>query len=286
MEHSDGLICNIARKLKEAALRTEKEIMNLFPPLLAYELLTGCQRYISHDFDPPWDSSGFLFSKSSDASFDIGVYKKVGDFFVNYTGNSKATYTSGCGLYHETYGEHYEEWMEEQYRNAHYSVLHMTDVEILLTLARETFGEDNFDTLDMNSLIDDLLDAVEEFEDLSILHAENLRIKISEMDLLFVYKLGEKRAKERLHNEQMEMEQSKKQIELEKAAFNKLWPLLEKKYKLAYQRPFPKRIEMPEFTSFQQFLDDHNVQKQERVLIGKYAPISFSNSVFFKLSSK
>ena len=126
MEHSDGLICNIARKLKEAALRTEKEIMNLFPPLLAYELLTGCQRYISHDFDPPWDSSGFLFSKSSDASFDIGVYKKVGDFFVNYTGNSEATYTSGCGLYHETYGEHYEEWMEEQYRNAHYSVLHMT----------------------------------------------------------------------------------------------------------------------------------------------------------------
>ena len=171
MEHSDRLICNIANELKEAALRTEKEIMNHFPPLLSYELLTGHQRYISHDFDPPWDSSGFLFSKSSDISFDISVYKKVEDFFVNYTGNSKATYTPGCGLYHETY-------------------------------------------------------------------------------------------------------------------VNKLWPLLEKKYKLTYQKPFPKRIEMPEFISFQQFLDDHNVQKQERVLIGKYAPISFSNSVFFKLSSK
>ena len=110
-------------------------------------------------------------------------------------------------------------------------------------------------------------------------------MKLGEMDLLFVYKLGEKRAKEQLIKERIAMENRKKQIDMEQSAFNKLWSLLEKKYRLAYQQTFPHRIDMHAFESFEQFLNEHKVQQKERILIGKYAPIQFSNSVAFKLTA-
>lgn len=178
---------------------------------------------------------------------------------------------------------------EEQYRSAHFDVFGEWDDDELWLLAKNIFDEDfsgQADDIDLHFLPVDLCEEMEEFEDLSTLYACDLLLKLSEMDIILVYKLGENQAKERINLLQLEMEQRKKEIELEKAAFNKLWSLLEKKYRLIYQKPFPKRIEMPDFQPFKQFLDNHHVQHQERVLISKYAPISFSNSVTGKLRTK
>lgn len=285
MKKLDQLVEGIVIELNTTAKRVEKSIIQRFPKNLAYDFLTGHPRYLSHDLDPPWDHSGQLFSKLSEPQFKVNHYKKVGDFFEEYTGNSKASYLSGCGLFHETYGDQYEEWVAELFRNAHYAVLEGQDANVLMALASETIDDDFTAAEEIDCLAYELVDAIAEFEDQSYCYAESLCEKLGEMDLLFVYKLGEKQANEQLVKERMAMENRKKQIEMEISTFNKLWSLLEKKYRLAHQQSFPNRIEMPDFESFEHFLDEHKVQKEERNLIGKYAPISFSNSVIYKLTA-
>ncbi|AOV07559.1 hypothetical protein [Sporosarcina ureilytica] len=283
MESSERLIHHIAVDLKEEALRIEKEIMMQFPPLLGYDLLVGRKYYLSHNLDPPWDRSGHLYSKSIDATFDKKDYKKVKEFFEEFRGNSIASFVSGCGLYYETYGEYYKEWMIGKYQNAHYAVLENLNIDVVTMLTGRSYDKDSSD---IEERVDCLMDEVNEFVDQSYFYAENLFLKIIEMDLHFVYKLGEKKARKRLHRMRVDMENEMKNIEQEKAVFNRFWPLLEKKHKLVYQKSFPSRIEMPEFESFQRFLQKQNVSEQEMNLIGKYAPISFSNSVTNKLQLK
>lgn len=284
MKESLRIIKRIESELKEIVQKTETEIMKLFPPLLSYDLMTSFKRYISHEANPPWDHSGSLYTSFPDVNFDLADYEKVEDFFEQYTGNSMATYISHHGLHHETYREKYTDWFEEQYRNAHYGYLRSLESDVLSLLAMETYGDDYLDQNDTDWLINDLIDEIEGFEDDAFIHAEALCSKISEMDLLFVYKMGEKEAKERILQEHIAHENAVRQLKVEKEAFCKRWVLLEKKYRFAFQKPFPKRIEMPEFEAFKQFLDQHHVSKEERVLISKYAPISFSNSVFYKLN--
>src|SRR5699024_7218749 len=104
------------------------------------------------------------------------------------------------------------------------------DSEVLVLLAVEIYGKDYPEQNEMDYLINDLIDEVEEFEDMSFLHAEGLCSKISGMDLLLVYKLGEPEAKERLLQEQVERENATKLMRDEEDAFHKRWLLLEKKY--------------------------------------------------------
>lgn len=279
------IIKKIECELKEVVKKIETEIMQLLPPLLSYDLMTGSKRYISHDLDPPWDHSGTLFSCSTNGNFKLADYEKVEDFLEEYTGNSVATYISRHGLCHETYREKYSGWLEEQYHNAHYDYFNKLGSEVLKLLAKDIYDKDYLEQSDNDTdyLINELIDEFEEFEDMSFLHAEDLCSKISEMDLLLVYKLGEPEAKERLLQEQIKIENITRQMRDEKEVFHKRWLLLEKKYKLVFQKPFPERIEMPDFEIFKHFLDQHHVSKEERALIAKYAPISFSNAVINKL---
>ncbi|WP_080873870.1 hypothetical protein [Oceanobacillus timonensis] len=277
------LIKKIETDLHEVADQIETEIMQLFSPLLSYDFMRGQKYYVSHEFDPPWDYSGTLFRCQTDENFNLDDYEKVADFLEEYTGNRIATYQSHCGLFHETYREKYSDWFEEQYRNAHYGYFNKLENEKLELLAMEIYNDGYLEKNDIDDLINELINDMEEFEDMSILHAEYLCTKISEMDLLLVYKLGEPEAKNWLLQEQMEIENTARQMKEEKEAFDKRWLLLEKKYRLTFQKPFPKRIEKPDFQSFKHFLDKHHVSKEERILIAKYAPISFSNAVSHKL---
>ncbi|MDY0406069.1 hypothetical protein P5G51_012320 [Virgibacillus sp. 179-BFC.A HS] len=229
-KESTLIIKTIECELKEVAKQVETEIMQLFPPLLSYDLMTGNKRYISHDFDPPWDHSGTLISCSTNVNFNLADYEKVGDFLEEYTGNSVATYISRHGLFHETYRDKYSEWFEEQYRNAHYDYFNKLGNEVLELLAMEIYDKDYLEQNgnDTNYLINELIDEVEEFEDMAFLHAEDLCSKISEMDLLLVYKLGEPEAKERLLQEQIKIENVIRQMSDEKDVFLKRWHLLEK----------------------------------------------------------
>lgn len=282
----------IESDLKDVVKQVEAEIMQSFPYLLSYDLLTGRKQKLTHDFDPPWDYSGTLISTPGNTSYNVADYEKVGDFLQEYTGNTIASYISNYGLLHETYEEKHSKWGEDKFRDAHYDYFNKLGKETLETLIVDILGKSYLDydgdehEEDLNDLTEILITYVDEFEDLSFSYAESLYSKIMDMDLLLVYKLGEPEAKEDIHRQRVECERAEKLMREEEEAFYKWWPLLEKKYKLSFQKPFPKRIEMPDFESFAHFLDQHQVSIKERALIAKHAPISFSNSVSYKLKGK
>ena len=283
MKSTSQLMQNVSAKLKRATGEVEADIMSQFPSMLVYNLLTGVKRYITHDYDPPWDCSGSLYSNPTNNRFHVQQYDKVRDFFVEYTGNSIASYVSGCGLFYETYEEYYWEWMEQEFRSAQWSVVESLPDDVWIQLAHEIWGEEDVDLGDKEMLI---CEFIEEFDDNLFIYIEELLAKIGDMTMQLAYGLGEDQAMERIRKEDEEQRKRAVQIEKERAEFKTFWPLLEKEYRLTYQKEIPKIIEMLEYPSFKQFLDQHHIDKNKRRLIAKYAPISFSNKVEFKLLKK
>ena len=279
------LIKRIESELREMIRQTEVEIMQSFPAIFCYDLMTASKFYLSHDYDPPWDQSGTLFKCSTNEGFQVANYDTVENFFNEYTGNSVASYVSHHGIFYETYGENYFNWFVEKYRNTQYDYFKKLGHEVLDLLAKDIYEKNYWETkdLEINDLIYGLIDEIEEFEDMLFHYAEVTCSKIRMMDVHLIYKLGEQEAKEQIVQEQIERKKAEKQMRDEKEAFLKRWQLLENKYRLVFQKPFPKRIEMPDFEAFKNFLDQHDVSKEERGLIAKYAPISFSNRVFYEL---
>jgi len=97
MKESLQIIKKIEIEFKEVVKQTETEIMNLFPSLLAHDLMTNRKHYISHDADLPRDHFGSLYTSFPDMNFDLADYEKIEIFFEEYTGNSIATYISHKG---------------------------------------------------------------------------------------------------------------------------------------------------------------------------------------------
>jgi len=97
MKESLQIIKRIEIEFKEVVKQTETEIMNLFPSLLAHDLMTNRKHYISHDADLPRDHFGSLYTSFPDMNFDLADYEKIEIFFEEYTGNSIATYISHKG---------------------------------------------------------------------------------------------------------------------------------------------------------------------------------------------
>ena len=67
-------------------------------------VLAGEVIEITHDYDPPWDYSGQSRKSRVDPMLLLTWHATL-DTWLNdeYTGNSQATFTSGCGLSWETY---------------------------------------------------------------------------------------------------------------------------------------------------------------------------------------
>jgi hypothetical protein len=66
---------------------------------------------IDDSCNPPWDCSG---QPKITGKLNLEDYDKLEGFLEEYTGNSQATYVSGCGLYHETFEDDLENLVQEQ----------------------------------------------------------------------------------------------------------------------------------------------------------------------------
>ena len=75
------LIKRIESELREMMRQTEVEIMQSFPAIFCYDLMTASKFYLSHDYDPPWDQSGTLFKCSTNEGFQVANYDTVENFF-------------------------------------------------------------------------------------------------------------------------------------------------------------------------------------------------------------
>lgn len=76
----------------------------------SYTIQYSTAHKVSYDSDPPWDCSGRTVETGS---FDLSQYKTFKEFQEEYTGNTKASYMSGCGFFHETYEEELLYQLEE-----------------------------------------------------------------------------------------------------------------------------------------------------------------------------
>lgn len=73
-------------------------------------VLNGVSTGISHDNDPPWDNSGIVWKQQSDPDTLLDRYKTLAEWMEQeYTGNSRASYVSGMGLFWDTYKDEIEE---------------------------------------------------------------------------------------------------------------------------------------------------------------------------------
>ncbi len=89
----------------------------------AFIILYNNKRYeVDHDFDPPWDTSGHAWSVGY---FALEDFVKLKDFLQELTGNTTASYVSGCGLFHDVF----EDELREIIRKHVYDFAVKTDFE-------------------------------------------------------------------------------------------------------------------------------------------------------------
>ncbi|MBI5515389.1 MAG: hypothetical protein HY909_16540 [Deltaproteobacteria bacterium] len=83
----------------------------------AYALRYNTRFEIDHSTDPPWDCSGRLVR--TDERFDPAECSTLRDLWDEPNGQTRATYTSGYGMHHITFGDE----LEEAAREATYAFL-------------------------------------------------------------------------------------------------------------------------------------------------------------------
>lgn len=103
--------------------------------------------------------------------------------------------------------------------------------------------------------------------------------KIGKTNFLFLYRKGKVIAEKII---QQDIKEAQQEQENKKKA-QKMWRLLDKKYRLMFQKPIPSRIKHSNFKQFNQFLSEQNLTREEWAFIAQYAPISVSNRVRSKL---
>lgn len=78
-------------------------------------VLNEKRHMLTHEYDPPWDSSGLTETMQVSSHRLLDLYDTLMSWLENeYTGQSTATFSSGCGLYWETYGDWLEQHIQQQ----------------------------------------------------------------------------------------------------------------------------------------------------------------------------
>jgi hypothetical protein len=79
-------------------------------------LLDGKTFDVDHSFDPPWDHSGILFCRNlTEEERGEILSKTLGEWMRSqYSGNSTASYVSGCGLFHDDYQKVIEDHVQDR----------------------------------------------------------------------------------------------------------------------------------------------------------------------------
>lgn len=93
-------IKDIQTNLKEMVSQKKEAFFQEIFDEATYLFMYEEKQTISHDFDPDWDCSGVVVDSSKKHKLDD--YKTFEDFAeAVFTGETNATYVSGCGLAHE-----------------------------------------------------------------------------------------------------------------------------------------------------------------------------------------
>lgn len=88
-------------------------LLGLRPELavwFAYQILEGRKFEVDYSWDPPWDCSGHL---KTSGNLSLADYNQLFDFLDEYSGNSRPSFVSGCGMFHDSYRDDLTEVVSE-----------------------------------------------------------------------------------------------------------------------------------------------------------------------------
>ncbi|MGO0063467.1 hypothetical protein ACTID9_26275 [Brevibacillus fluminis] len=171
---------SISQQIRDKVEGKFQILLNRLAVDLAYDFIFRPKYIVTHEFDSPWDYSGTLLRL--DEGFSLDDYPCIGDFLEEYTGNSIASYISGCGFFHDTYEEKYEQLISEFIFDCYNEVLSHIDVQVLVDLLLKNGCEISED--DKTDIIQTIID-FELFEEVHWYHLDLLeRIKPMSFKLL------------------------------------------------------------------------------------------------------
>lgn len=269
MKHSLEMIS------KEIRSRVEAEFPVLLTNLaeeLAYDFMFTPKYKITHEYDSPWDCSGMLVQENDLISVDD--YYSVEDFFDEYTGQSTASYTSGIGFLHNSFGEKYEDVVREFVFGCYIEVLSETDnnllIQQLLAHGYDISGTEN----------EDIIQAVtdyELFEEPFWYHLEIIE-RVKPLSLKMMVARGKNGAIKKHHHQLARRIEEDKKISFEQNEAYKIWNKLQKLFRLQKGYSLPK-IEMKDYIMFSEFLEYNRISYDEKIFLAKYMGNKFSNKV-------
>lgn len=284
---------NLLQELEETLLTIRAEIEEHYPKLrktiaqwFAYAILYKPKYKVTHGFDPSWDSSGIAMSTGK--SFCLSDYDSIEDFLSSeYTGQSQASFVSGCGLFHQTYKEALSEvirdWLTEELKEIFSNQNNRLRLCSLAGLDDVTVNSER-DFFDFICQVDEALDQLKP-EPLTNLQLE-LELELNEKleDKLFLedvqtlFNEGEKEAIEQYEKEQELVQEAHQKRLIEKF---KAETILEKMYKFleskdsSYKRKMTISKQSPIWKITKLWLK--TLAEEELPLVLQYG--NFSNSI-------
>ena len=267
----------------------EQELFKDVASEFAYQILYESKYYVTHRDDPPWDCSGE--TRRDERGYVIDTYEMLGDYLEEYNGNSEASFVSGCGLFHKTRKDDFEEILDEHaalwVKEAIREIITSEDKSKFLEFLFEQKYTD-IEELEIVSVKNDDDELIEVIT--NGLYGEcNIDLIYEQIDRLekvntrFLYGKGEKIAQEQRALEIKIEKEKAQQEEIERQQANTIWEKVKKLYKLQKQKEIPVKIEMDAYGDFREFLDNNQISKEERVLIANYYSYHFSNNACYKL---
>lgn len=250
--------------------------------------IEGTRKEVTHYYDPPWDSSGQLVETGK--PFSLEDYTTLGSFIENeYNGMTEASYLSGCGLFHRTYWDNFEEltrsWVIQQLETALKSLSLQYEQPL-----KEYIKEINYLDEEANTIEDMMTVLIDENDIVDLLlygYSFELMTEIQEMDFTFLVKKSESMMREKVEKERMEAirqaELQDKQRKTDNQIAERIWNELAEEHKTRYQKNIPSYIDRPYFKIFiyplLQDMIKSGTNREDIKKLAQFYSHLFSNSV-------
>lgn len=250
----------------------------------AYIILNNEKYIVDHSLDPTWDHSGRLLR--AEESFDLNDYVTFGDFIeTEYTGDSTASFTSGCGLYHTTYDEPLEyltnEWLMSLLEPVIKDLIKNDNKYLMEWIAIEKKNIIS-SSEDIDGIIDEIFDD-DLIGDFILSSSWELRESLEPIHPIFLFNRGKVEAIKTIESERVKQKKMREEYRINSEKAQLLWNKIIKMYQVKYNEVMPHRIEKPLYDqkvkSLLIELHRNGTDVKEIQYIGKYLNHNFSNSV-------
>jgi len=279
---------NLEKVLEEKLKIKYKENINNYIQLVsnwfAYSILNNKKYVLDNSLDPIWDHSGRLVSTHE--SFDLNDYENFGDFLENeYTGDSIASFTSGCGLYYTTYDEPLDyltlEWLDTLIKPIINDLIKNRNKYLVQWVTEEK--NDIIASLeDIDSIIEEIYDD-DLMADFIYIYSLRLIERLRPIHPTFLFARGKDEAIKTIKYERAEQKRREKEYLINREQAERLWETIEQMYQLKYSKIMPNKIEKTlydqKIKSLLVEIHKNGADAKEIQYIGKLLSYNFSNAV-------